>query len=472
MKIWINKVEEDALNCGSEEVLIFNLMNKNNKSNVKTHIEDLWRRFGVSSLSDINEDLIILAMSVFAIDKKVPRKYFDDNWTRQIELYLPVIEIERWNNVKIELEDTLSFLSGDKWEINFRKSKEKYRGNKVNKKYKLVEKDNFDCVSLFSGGLDSFCGALKLLNEKKRTCFVGFKEYKMLGGRQNEIFKNINDAFSDINKELLLFNTNPSIPLNKAGEKKNIGAEITSRSRSFLFLAGALAVASIIGEVPVYIPENGFIGINVPLTDSRIGSCSTRTTHPYFINKFNSILDDIGVKNKILNPYALKSKGEIVEEVSNLDVFDKTAYKTISCSHPCHSRYDKLQTPMNCGYCYPCLIRKASMNKVNYLKDEYNPYNKLSKTFIENNNSIEGKAKDLKAVMYSLSRYINHIDDDSYINRLLIKTGKLELEEIREYNRVYRVSMEEIKNMIIEEDKNQLGLIEYLGIGIGENRND
>lgn len=472
MKVWINKVEEDELNCGSEEVLIFNLMNKNNKSNVKTHIEDLWRRFGVSSLSDINEDLIILAMSVFAIDKKVPRKYFDDNWTRQIELYLPVIEIEIWNKVKIELEDTLSFLSGDKWEINFRKSKEKYRGNKVNKKYQLIKKDNFDCVSLFSGGLDSFCGALKLLNEEKRTCFVGFKEYKMLGGRQNEIFKNINDAFPDINKELLLFNTNPSIPLNKDGEKKNIGTEITSRSRSFLFLAGALAVASIIGEVPVYIPENGLIGINVPLTDSRIGSCSTRTTHPYFINKFNGILNDIGVKNKILNPYALKSKGEIVEEVSKLDVFEKTAYKTISCSHPCHSRYDKLQTPMNCGYCYPCLIRKSSMNKVNYLKDEYNPYNKLSKTFIENNNSIEGKAKDLKAVMYSLNRYINHIDDDSYINRLLIKTGKLELEEIREYNRVYRVSMEEIKNMIIEEDKNQLGLIEYLGIGIGENRND
>ena len=33
--------------------------------------------------------------------------------------------------------------------------------------------------------------------------------------------------------------------------------------------------------------------------------------------------------------------------------------------------------------------------------------------------------------MYSFGRYINHIDDDSYINRLLIKTGKLELEEIR-----------------------------------------
>jgi len=469
MKVWINKVEEEALSCISEEVLVFNLMNKNNKSNIKTHIEDLWRRFGVSALSDINEDLTILAMSVFAIDKKVPRKDFDDNWTRHIELYLPVIEIEKWNNVKIKLEDMLSFLSGDKWKINFRQSKEKYRGNKVNKRYKLIQKENFDCVSLFSGGLDSFCGALKLLNEKQRTCFIGFKEYKMLGGRQNEIFKNINYAFPDVNKELLLFNTNPSIPLNKDGEKKSLGAEITSRSRSFLFLAGALAVASIIGDVPVYIPENGFIGINVPLTDSRIGSCSTRTTHPYFINKFNSILKDIGIKSEILNPYALKSKGEIVEEVSNLDVFDKTAYKTISCSHPCHSRYDKLQTPMNCGYCYPCLIRKASMNKINYLKGEYNPNNNLSKTFIENNNSIEGKSKDLKAVMYSLNRYINHIDDDNYINRLLLKTGKLELNEIKQYNRVYRVSMEEIKSMIIVEDSNESGLIEYLGIDIGAN---
>lgn len=472
MKIWINKVEEDTLNSISDEALIFNLMNKNNKSNIKTHIEDLWRRFGVNALSDINEDLIILAMSIFAIDKKVPRKDFDDNWTRQIELYLPVIEIDKWNNVKQRLEEMLNFLSGDKWKINFRESKEKYRGNKVNKKYKLIKKEDFDCVSLFSGGLDSFCGALKLLNENKRTCFIGFKEYKMLGGRQNEIFQNINEAFPGINKELILFNTNPGIPLNKNGEKNNLGAEITSRSRSFLFLAGALAVASIIGDVPVYIPENGFIGINVPLTDSRVGSCSTRTTHPYFINRFNEILSDIGITNKILNPYALKSKGEIVEEVSDLDVFNKTAYKTISCSHPCQSRYDKLQTPMNCGYCYPCLIRRASMNKINYLKDEYNPYNKLSKMFIENNNSVEGKAKDLKAVMYSLNRYIKHIDNDNYINRLLLKTGKLELDEIKKYNRVYRVSMEEIKNMIVELDKNKLGLIEYLGINIGENRNE
>ncbi|WP_313232110.1 Qat anti-phage system QueC-like protein QatC [Tissierella praeacuta] len=473
MKVWINKVEEEILDSSYSNSLVFNLMNKNNKSNIKTHIEDLWRRFGESTISDINEDLIILAMSIFAIDKKVPRKLFYDNWTRSIELNIPVIELERWESVKEQLEDTLSFLSGDKWTLSFRESKEKYRANRINKNYKIINKSDFDCVSLFSGGLDSFCGALNLLNSKKRTCFVGFKEYKMLGGRQNEIFSKIDEAFLNVNKELLLFNTNPSIPLSEKGEKNSLGVEITSRSRSLLFLAGALAVASIIGEVPVYIPENGFIGINVPLTHSRIGSCSTRTTHPYFIKNLNEILKKVGIKNEVINPYALYSKGEIVAEVSNLNVFTENAYKTISCSHPCQSRYDRLETPMNCGYCYPCLIRKASMNKIKYEKDEYNPYNKLSKSFIENNNKIEGKAKDLKAVLYSLNRYINHIDDDNYINMLLMKSGSLISNEIKYYNRVYRESMNEIKRMIENEDNNkELGLLEYLGVDIEEVTNE
>ena len=72
-----------------------------------------------------------------------------------------------------------------------------------------------------------------------------------------------------------------------------------------MFLCIAITVAGIIGdEVPVYIPENGFIGLNIPLTNSRKGSCSTRTTHPYFIKSINEILEDIGIKNKVLNIFA------------------------------------------------------------------------------------------------------------------------------------------------------------------------
>jgi 7-cyano-7-deazaguanine synthase in queuosine biosynthesis len=467
MRVWINKVEDESVSEEYSSGIVFNFANKNNKSNIKTHIEELWRRFGISTIKDINEDLVVIAMSIFAIDKRMPRKLFHDSWTRSITVSIPVIEIERWETVKNQMQDTLSFLSGDNWEIDFRKSNNKFRANKKNTEYKLINNKDFDCVSLFSGGLDSFCGAIKLLSEQKRTCFVGFQEYGLLGGRQQELYTAVNEEFSEVNKELLLFNATPFDPLNTSGGKNNLGIENTSRSRSFLFLAGAIAVASIIGDVPVYIPENGFIGINVPLTDSRTGSCSTRTTHPYFIKNLNEMLSKVGINNKVLNPYAYLTKGKIVSEVANFDVFNNYAHKTISCSHPCQSRYEHIAPPTNCGYCYPCLIRRASMNKVKYNKDSYNPNYRLSKNFIEDNNKLAGKASDLKAVLYSIKRYIDNKDNDIFINKLLLKPGKLEKHEISLFNRVYRETMSELIDMVISEDKtNNSALAEYLGIDV------
>lgn len=80
---------------------------------------------------------------------------------------------------------------------------------------------------------------------------------------------------------LLVLQQIPELLYEKEGILK--GSENTSRGRSLLFLCAALSVAGILGEnVPVYIPENGFIGLNIPLTGGRKGTCSTRTTHPYF----------------------------------------------------------------------------------------------------------------------------------------------------------------------------------------------
>lgn len=467
MRVWINKVENDEVNEEYIDGILFNFANKNNKSNIKTHVEDLWRRFGLSTINDINEDLIIIAMSIFAIDKRVPRSLFNDNWTRGIIVNIPVIEKEKWDAVKGQLQDTLGFLSGDDWKIEFRKSNSKFRANKKNTKYKLIENKDFDCVSLFSGGLDSFCGAIKFLSEKNRTCFVGFQEYGLLGGRQQLLYTAVKDEFSKVNKELLLFNATPFEPLNTSGNKNNLGIENTSRSRSFLFLAGAIAVASIIGDIPVFIPENGFIGVNVPLTDSRTGSCSTRTTHPYFIKNLNDILIKVGIRNKILNPYAYLTKGEIVEEVAGFNVFSEYAHKTISCSHPCQSRYEQIPPPINCGYCYPCLIRRASMNRIKYSKDAYNHNYKLTKAFIEDNNKLGGRSSDFKAVLYSINRYVNNKNNAKFIDKLLLKPGRLEKDEVKLFNRVYRETMDELSNMIISESKiNGSSLAEYIGIDI------
>ncbi len=466
VKIWINKQVKDEVSEDFTDSLIVNILDKNKKSNVTADVQDLWRRFGRASLEHINEDLLIIAMSVFCVDKRIPRNYFKDSWTRTISVNIPVIEINKWNAVKESLVKMLSFLTGDIWYVSFRQTTNKFRGGKKSK-YKLVSNKDFNAVSLFSGGLDSFCGALKLLSEKKNTCFVGFREYSLLGKRQQELFNVLDSYYDDINKEMLLFNVIPRKPINMPEQMAKYGTESTTRSRSLLFLAGALAVASIIGkDIPVYIPENGFIGINVPLTDSRSGTCSTRTTHPYFMDLFNDLLETIGINNQIINFYSSFTKGEIVEEFADVPIFKEYAKSTISCSHPCLCRYDRIEPPKNCGYCYPCLIRKAAMNKINYDEDSYyNPNYSLTKNFISMYDNPDGKASDLRAMLLSLKNFLENQGDENYLNYILLKHGMLSKNELDSYRRVYIESMKEIFEMIqVESQRNNGDLIEYLGI--------
>lgn len=467
-EVWVNKNVND-LNIGDspdKHFLVFNLFDKKNKSNVKTDMEQLWRRFGIECLNEVNEDFLIIASSIFCADKRIPRKNSSDNWTRNLKLHIPVLEVEKWNSVKSELEYTIGFLSGDKWEFEFRPTELRFRGDKKNTN-NIINKEKYDSVSLFSGGLDSFCGALSLSEEKKNVLFLGFKEYSLLTNRQNELFRSINNHYTDLESELLLFKVNPLMPVQRGSGLEKLSVESTSRSRSLLFIAGAVSVASLIGEdTPVYIPENGFIGVNVPLTNSRVGSCSTRTTHPIFIKTLNFILEKVGIKNEISNFYWNKTKGELLEEHKNNDVFKKHSHETLSCSHPCLSRYDrkksdKVSTPCNCGYCYPCLIRRASFSNIGNDDTLYNPLYELGNDFIMNYNNIQGRASDLKAVLFSLNRYLENREDGDYVKGLLLQQGVLTDEELNGYERVYRKSMDELLEMVKRQDN---GLMDYAGI--------
>ncbi|CAM5198894.1 hypothetical protein UACE39S_05695 [Ureibacillus acetophenoni] len=312
---------------------------------------------------------------------------------------------------------------------------------------------------------------LEYIEQKKNTCLVGFREYNLLTSRQNELFNAIDKAYPIINKELILFNVNPFAPIQLGKERIALSAESTSRSRSLLFLAGAVAIASILGKnTPVYIPENGFIGINVPLTDSRNGSCSTRTTHPIFIKSINKILHQVGLCHEISNFYWDKSKGEILAEHIEKPVFNKYAHRTLSCSHPCLSRYDKkkdptIEVPCNCGYCYPCIIRRAFFIVNGKDDTRYNDLYKLDKEFLMNYSSLQGRSSDLRAVLFSIRRFYQNKNDEGYIRDLLVRQGGLSSTEIIAYGRVYRKSMEELISLIRYLDLNNKGkLISYLGI--------
>jgi len=66
-------------------------------------------------------ELVHLAAIIYTADLWVWRGYNDDDgWTREIQVYVPVSDVELWNASAGILCDLLSFLTGDKWGISFR----------------------------------------------------------------------------------------------------------------------------------------------------------------------------------------------------------------------------------------------------------------------------------------------------------------------------------------------------------------
>ena len=144
MKVWINKTAEETPNSDFEDAIRFDMLDEGPKSNLKVNFEEIWRRFNREKLEDIYEDLITVAASVYAADKRVPRVgvwvgEVEDNWTREIHISIPVLELKKWSEVKTKLEDILNFLSGDIWTVNFRKTNLKFRNYVTKKKYDIIE---------------------------------------------------------------------------------------------------------------------------------------------------------------------------------------------------------------------------------------------------------------------------------------------------------------------------------------------
>lgn len=450
MKCWIVKENDKEPSNNWEDAYIFSI-SRDRMSTSYSSMPSIWYHLDQLEIEPVYEDLFIVALSVFSIDKRVQRKLFRDSWTRSLEVSIPVLEFERFYNSQDQWNRMLSFLTGDKWQIEFRKTEAVYSKHR-NKNRKHIDIDGCNCVSLFSGGLDSFCGAIKLLQEGNSPCLVGHNEYPKLRYIQEDFCKDFNIFYPDQKVAFISFTAGVRAPYRYDNDITLKGTENTSRGRSLLFLCAALTIAGIMGkDIPVYIPENGLIGINVALTNSRKGSCSTRTTHPFFINSFKEVLSEIGINNPVINFFAYKTKREVVECVSSTEAFKKNYKRTISCSHPCVSRYARSgsrEYPINCGYCYPCMIRRSSL--LNIESDEGYSYSFSPSDFI-NASFDSDKCSDLQALISSVHQFLCSSEND--LRRKIRATGRLSKEDESQYLRVYERGMRELLELL-QEDQN------------------
>ena len=140
-----------------------------------------------------------------------------------------------------------------------------------------------------------------------------------------------------------------------------MATEPTTRGRSFLFFALATLAASGLDGTPIiYVPENGVISLNVPLDPLRVGAWSTRTTHPFYMARWQDLLGQIGIAASFENLYRFKTKGEMLADCGNAPLVKQHVAETISCSSITKARWQGL-SPGHCGFCVPCLIRRAAI---------------------------------------------------------------------------------------------------------------
>ncbi|WP_417425941.1 Qat anti-phage system QueC-like protein QatC [Hoeflea sp.] len=298
-------------------------------------------------------DFLSIALAVVAADTFVSRETFSANgWTREFTLNIPLARPEVWQDVATDMERALNFLSGDRWTLSFRgDGMDPPNREAVLRHYRShIATGSADCTCLFSGGLDSLIGARQLADEGRTPLLVshsyrGDQSYQKylaprLGKTLPRFAANANPVFSGHNK-----------------------SDTSMRTRSLGFLAygvvaanAVLAKKSSVTAVDLFVPENGFIALNAPLTRRRVGSHSTRTTHPSFLSQIQFVLDKVGLGVRLQNRYRHMTKGEMLCEILPNEVVAHAAVNTVSCGK-------WKRKSMQCGHCVPCLIRRAAFAK-------------------------------------------------------------------------------------------------------------
>lgn len=344
------------------------------------------------ALSPTAADLLRAAIGAYAADVRVPRQSAHDAWTRDLILHLPVTAAGRTAGVPL-LEQLLRFLTGDHWRVMARDAPSGYRPvwGRADGGIRPGRTMN---VALFSGGLDSFIGAVDALGRAETPVFVGHHAAGQgaTSVSQRDALAHLRDRYGA--DRIRFLSCWVSIPKGRAR-----ATEATTRGRSLLFLALGTALGTGLGANRLLVPENGLISLNVPLTPTRGGSLSTRTTHPHLIALYRQLLAALGLALTVELPYRFATKGEMLRACADQELLAAAHADTMSCAHPSAGRFAGSGAGRrHCGYCYPCLIRRAAIASWGPDPTPY-AYPRLDDTL------TPGRRADLRAVRLALARY-------------------------------------------------------------------
>lgn len=368
-------------------------------------------------IPDLCWDLLSLALSVVTADLAVLKPSSPDGWTREIDLTIAVSTPDFWASQVQLIERMLQFLTTDRWTVSFTAST---ANRKIPDQPAFANANN---VALLSGGIDSLVGVLDLVAAGTKPLVVS-QVVLGDGEKQTRFASEIAGGLPH-----LQFNHNAAAPDSN---------DLNQRARSIVFLTyGVLAATSLKAHhdgstIPLYVCENGLISINPPLTESRVGSLSTRTTHPVFMSLFQQLVRNAGFRVRLTNPYQFKTKGEMLAECANQSYLSTNAHLATSCG-----RYRRMGF-RHCGRCVPCLIRRAAFQRWPRTDDTVYVYRDLGR-----NDSDHSGFDDVRSAAMAVQFYrdagvdavlgaslASQLIDDPDPYRVVVDRGLKELEAL------------------------------------------
>lgn len=332
-------------------------------------------------------DLLRIATGAYLADALTAR---GTTFTRELALTVAVNDPARWTSTLTDdMCDLLYWLTGDQWTLTV------VADDSGLAAAGLPGATDPAPLSLLSGGLDSFLGALHLLHSDPTVQFVGYKdEARVIRSAQKVVQRWLAGAHS-------LAPSYARVAIRQGPRRK----ERSSRSRSLLFTCLGVAAATMRGATTLYIPENGYTSLNVPLHPNRAGALSTRSTHPLTFHRVQRVLTVLDVTVTLINPFADFTKGEVMRQVADLNPPNgwlETSWRTISCSKLDGGRMAGGNPNFNCGLCVPCLVRRGTYLAAG--QPDQTKYLVKEMTGTDRDELIRRRRGDLDAVRYATAQ--------------------------------------------------------------------
>jgi hypothetical protein len=351
-------MKQFSIECGVSQTSVAEAIAMNvqgTSKNVNLRIDYISRTM-LGNVPDLLIDLLEVAAYVYCADQRLSRgsnklTNFGESWRRSLRFSIPVRHPELWRDPDVQeaLSETLGFLSDDSYQFDFRKAEAPVQPKEPYFHELIDASDEHDEVALFSGGIDSFAGAVHdIVTLEKSVTLVGHYSSTKVRNVQANLIDGLKKRGFDRRVSY--------IPVWVCNENER-AREFTQRTRSFLFACLGLVIARMSGKDQFSFYENGVVSINPPMAGDVVGGRATRTTHPKVLRGLEELFSMLLNRQiEIHTPLQWMTKKEVTQKIEEAGLADMLS-QTVSCTRPMiWTRQQK-----HCGVCSQCIDRRFAV---------------------------------------------------------------------------------------------------------------